>query len=377
MMEAANGKKTVDAIVRTFKKEGYTISTATAKDIRNVYTAAAALPTEYFEAKPQRVVGPDEWLAVVAPNNSGKNLFDELSHAGVNVLAYEAGNEADRLAKVNSIDGARFSRKGKSAAEIQSMFADRFDRWIASGKKDAPGSGRFLVGRTGEALRSIGVKDYDIYLSTAKTAKITREHPGMTEDVIKQVPDILDNPIIVMQSQTVDADGKPVLAAVELSPQNKQGEVMDFAVVASVYGKNGAQQLIDSSDILYVDENKKRTDNWLKLLRLQLPSRITNYGSIDSISLVSKDVNGIVTSGESGKTAMQVAFEAAMQERAAEELKSIRETGKTIQGIREENTLLEEKLKEATKEAKTQRARAEKWKGETNAINKQIIKRYA
>lgn len=152
---------------------------------------------------------------------------------------------------------------------------------------------------------------------------------------------------------------------------------MDFAVVASVYGKNGAQQLIDSSDILYVDENKKRTDNWLKLLRLQLPSRITNYGSIDSISLVSKDVNGIVTSGESGKTAMQVAFEAAMQERAAEELKSIRETGKTIQGIREENTLLEEKLKEATKEAKTQRARAEKWKGETNAINKQIIKRYA
>ena len=106
---------------------------------------------------------------------------------------------------------------------------------------------------------------------------------------------------ITMFGETVDADGKPVLAAVELSPQNKQGEVMDFAVVASVYGKDGAQQLIDSSAILYVDENKKRTDNWLKLLRLQLPSRITSYGSIDSISLVSKDVNGIVTSGESGK----------------------------------------------------------------------------
>ena len=66
---------------------------------------------------------------------------------------------------------------------------------------------------------------------------------------------------ITMFGETVDADGKPVLAAVELSPQNKQGEVMDFAVVASVYGKDGAQQLIDSSDILYVDENKKRTDN--------------------------------------------------------------------------------------------------------------------
>ena len=34
---------------------------------------------------------------------------------------------------------------------------------------------------------------------------------------------------ITMFGETVDADGKPVLAAVELSPQNKQGEVMDFA----------------------------------------------------------------------------------------------------------------------------------------------------
>lgn len=42
---------------------------------------------------------------------------------------------------------------------------------------------------------------------------------------------------------------------------------------------------------------------------------------------------------------MQVAFEAAMRERAEEELKASRETDKTIQGIREENTLLEEKLK--------------------------------
>ena len=43
---------------------------------------------------------------------------------------------------------------------------------------------------------------------------------------------------ITMFGETVDADGKPVLAAVELSPQNKQGEVMDFVVVASVYGKD-------------------------------------------------------------------------------------------------------------------------------------------
>ena len=141
-----------------------------------------------------------------------------------------------------------------------------------------------MVGTTSDALKSIGVADYEIYWRKAKIAKIMSEHPAMTADVIKSVPNVLEHPILVMQSQTVanritlfgetvDAEGKPVLAALELSPQNKQGEIQDFAVIASAYGKNNAQQLIDNSDILYVDQNKKRTDGWLRLLRLQLPSR--------------------------------------------------------------------------------------------------------
>ena len=59
----------------------------------------------------------------------------------------------------------------------------------------------------------------------------------------------------------------------ELKPQDKKGEILDFAKIASAYGKNNAQQLIDNSDILYVDPNKKRTDTWLDALRLQLLER--------------------------------------------------------------------------------------------------------
>lgn len=213
---------------------------------------------------------------------------------------------------------------GEARYSLNEKFSQQFDDWLEK-KTDNKGAGSFLVGTTSDALKSIGVSDYEIYWRKAKIAKIMNEHPAMTADVIKSVPNVLEHPILVMQSQTVanritlfgetvDAEGKPVLAALELSPQSKQGEIQDFAVIASAYGKNNAQQLINNSEILYVDPNKKRTTNWLGLLRLQLPSSLTSYGSIGRITLVNRDVNGNLSFGEgSGKTAMQEAFEKAQE----------------------------------------------------------------
>lgn len=151
-----------------------------------------------------------------------------------------------------------------------------------------------------------------------------KKHPAMTADVIKSVPEVLEHPILVMQSQTVinritlfgetmDADGKPVLAAIELSPQNKRGEVRDFAVIASAYRNNNAQNLVDTSELLYIDPDKKRTNTWLEALRLQLPAGLTKYGSIGTVTYANRDVNGNIAFGDiDGKTAVQEAMEKAM-----------------------------------------------------------------
>lgn len=223
----------------------------------------------------------------------------------------------------NEGGGARYS--------LNPEFSNRLDAWLRADKKNTPASGRFFIGTTSDALQSIGVSNYKIYWNAAKIAKIMESHPAMTEDVIKSVPNILEHPILVMQSQTVanritmfgevmDETGNPVLAALELSPQNKAGEIQDFAVIASAYGKNGAQRLIDQSDILYIDPNKKRTNSWLQLLRLQLPSRVTDYGSLGSVTLVPRDVNGNLSFGEdSEKTAVQIAFEKAANQSNTEE----------------------------------------------------------
>ena len=130
LMETSKGKRTVDAIMRAFSKEGYKISSQTAQDIQAVYQAAAEMPTGYFEAKPQRAVGFDEVLAAVIPDDSSQKLRDGLEQAGVRMLEYKTGDDADRLAKINSVEGARFSLKStdnkgrKLTAEQQEYFQD-------------------------------------------------------------------------------------------------------------------------------------------------------------------------------------------------------------------------------------------------------------
>ena len=67
----------------------------------------------------------------------------------------------------------------------------------------------------------------------------------------------------------------------------------DLTVLTSSYAKSefnkkgdkaADQYLINNSRMLYVNPDKKITDNWLKSLGLHLPSDITNYGYVNKIA---------------------------------------------------------------------------------------------
>ena len=62
--------------------------------------------------------------------------------------------------------------------------------------------GRFLIGRTSDVLKSINVKDYNIYFGKSKIQKILNKHQDMDIGFIKQVPEILEKPIVIMDSVT-------------------------------------------------------------------------------------------------------------------------------------------------------------------------------
>lgn len=111
MMEAAKGKRTARAIQQAFAKEGYSVSEETARRIQEVYKAAAALPTEYFEAKPQRAVGFDEVKVAIVPDNINSELKERLENMGVPVQVYRAGDEEQRLQILNSDKSWQFSER--------------------------------------------------------------------------------------------------------------------------------------------------------------------------------------------------------------------------------------------------------------------------
>ena len=122
MMEAAKGTKTEAAIQRAFQKEDYTISKETAKMVQKLFRDAAALPTEYFEAKPQRAVPFNEAAAVVVPDDLPAGLKKGLEELGATVREYKAGDEQSRLEAVNAIPDVQFSirdSEGRILTEAQ------------------------------------------------------------------------------------------------------------------------------------------------------------------------------------------------------------------------------------------------------------------
>ena len=116
ILDAARGKKTVDAIVKEFRKNEMKLNNAEAMRLQGLFKASAELPTGYFEAKPQRAVGLEEALAVILPDDTDAALRQALEQAGVPVLTYEAEDEQSRLEALNSVEDARFSLKNTDEA---------------------------------------------------------------------------------------------------------------------------------------------------------------------------------------------------------------------------------------------------------------------
>lgn len=85
------------------------------------------MPAPYFEAKPRRVVSTEEALAYIVPDNVDSDVLQMLQDRGMNVLTYEAGNSQDRLDKVNSVEGARFSERDDARTDREMLLDELMD----------------------------------------------------------------------------------------------------------------------------------------------------------------------------------------------------------------------------------------------------------
>ena len=326
LIDAGRGRHTTAAVMSVFRKNGYTITKELAKKIVDLYDQAASVPTEYFEAKPQRAVPLDEILAAVVPDNMDGELRAELEAAGVPTIIYQDGNTQSRMDAVNSVEGAKFSisentdSKGRElSAEQRKFFRDtkitdsdgklmvlyhgttaygeitKFRR----GKSGWLGPGIYLASSESDAKRYANAmgegngKIYEMYANVQNPLVVTNGNP---------VPDILfaaygrDN-IYRNRSAKQGNDTKIITSAdiKKLQSKGYDGIRWDFAgtTEVSVFSPEQIKRVdnlnpTDDADIRYsVSDNQQQdvdgtitlptADSESQLLRDQLPVKAKTY----------------------------------------------------------------------------------------------------
>lgn len=114
LVEAIVRNKTKSGIASYIKRQGKgwtNYSDYIVNELLDLVNEIRSMPREYFEAKPRRVVDFNEIYTAVIPNNTPDDIRNKLNEYGINSLEYESGNNIDRIEKLNSIEGVKFSRK--------------------------------------------------------------------------------------------------------------------------------------------------------------------------------------------------------------------------------------------------------------------------
>ena len=204
----------------------------------------------------------NEHLSTLSAKNQQKEPLTNINQGNMHVSDGEV-----RYSKKNALDN----------------YQKRIEAW--DGKTEGFS---FVLGESPEYLSEITINGKKIgkkqvRIDATKVKKIMKDHPEMTIDVIKQLPELLYDPILVFDSNTVKdrlvllgevyAGGKPVMMALEINPSTRSGKstYIDVIKVASAYTRSNTQSLINHSNLRYANENKNRVNDWLKVNRLQLP----------------------------------------------------------------------------------------------------------
>jgi hypothetical protein len=231
---------------------------------------------------------------IVADTYAGMNRTDY----GTNQLRADVKMEVGQWQKKSSS-----ARAPPVKMSIAQDFKSRVAEWYKSGM---PEGTSFVLGETGATLQGLGAIESDIYMNGEKISTILKEHPEMTIREIQRIPEILDDPVLILKSRnsanvrensrlvifgTVKAsDGRAVMCVMDLRPTENGLLLDDMQKVASAYTKdNHPDRFVQNSFVLHADE--KRTIPLLRTIGFQMPITLQRYGSMGSITYKGPKVN--------------------------------------------------------------------------------------
>lgn len=267
---------------------------------------------------------------IIADTYAGMNRTDY----GTNKLRADVKMEVGQWQKKSGS-----ARAPPAKMSIAQDFKSRVAAWYKSGM---PEGTSFVLGETGATLQGLGAIESDIYMNGEKISTILKEHPEMTIREIQRIPEILDDPVLILKSRnsanvrensrlvifgTVKAsDGRAVMCVMDLRPTENGLLLDDMQKVASAYTKdNHPDRFVQNSFVLHADE--KRTIPLLRTIGFQMPITLQRYGSIGSITYKGPKVNlygekfsDVVSVGTTAETAKRK-FSASADQTAAEQRK--------------------------------------------------------
>lgn len=276
--------------------------------------AAAAADNAYLERQVQKN-GYDDLTEAYFVNGNTTDLSVE-EYAAKFQKAYERGQMG--VSKEWTVGAATGMNRdvataawaaGRKAAQqsgaaqysISKDYRQKLRQWNREGK---PEGASFELGTTGATLQGLGAVESDIYMNGDKIKTILKEHPEITLREVERIPEILEDPVLILKSKARRGDnsrlvlfgsvkaqnGQPMMAVLDLRATEGGFLLDDMQKVNSAYTKKNPASFIQSSEVLYADQ--KRTIPLLRQTGLTIASQpLLRNGSIGSISYEGKNVN--------------------------------------------------------------------------------------
>ncbi len=210
-------------------------------------------------------------------------------------LFFDAVRDAE---KISDYVAEHYSHAELSAAEVQrkekqaenkeekplvfdsdSVFSEQVDA-VLSGADTT--STHIKISNTPKILRDVGLPNLPILMTAKHLKSVTQEsgtdnsvnYHGLDVKVIKKLPELLADPVMIMDSLThddsivvlteiVDKENRPVIAAVKMNGVGRQdGKIISANILTSVYGKDNFNSFIrknvEEGAVLYWNKEKSQ-----------------------------------------------------------------------------------------------------------------------
>ena len=104
-----------------------------------------------------------------------------------------------------AIEAVRGNKKAASGETVKRFsidpnFEKEYNEWVKNKKPSKKNF--FVLGSTSKAMMDIGINPSKIRWYASKIKTIQEKHRWITDDVVKQIPRMLEYPILIMQSIT-------------------------------------------------------------------------------------------------------------------------------------------------------------------------------